>query len=305
MNLKEQLYVCTIARCGTISQAARELYISAPALSVYLRNLENSIGVRLFDRTGRTLVPTCAGEEYLKYAVKMLQMKDEFDSFIEEIRKKKNVSIKIGIQMRRAITLVPYITSCFMKEYPDINLVFMEGVYDELMKMYNENVLDFLICIQIEELDNAEYVELGEEPVLIVLPDTHAANKYAEFKEGDSFGHLDFKYLEHETFILPLKNQSMRTTAENILRKYNVIPERIIEMSNFETIVSMVEHGIGIGFNRAGYISTLSRFDKVRYYMIGEEPYCSRLVFVHRKGAAVPPYMRRFIELLKECINIS
>ena len=65
MNLKEQQYVCTLARCQSLSRAAEELFISPSALSVYISNLEKYLGVRLFERTGRgkAFVLTSIGEE--------------------------------------------------------------------------------------------------------------------------------------------------------------------------------------------------------------------------------------------------
>lgn len=71
MNLKEQQYVCALARCQTISKAAEELYISPSALSVYISNLEKYLGVPLFIRTGRSFVLTPIGEEYVSRARKM------------------------------------------------------------------------------------------------------------------------------------------------------------------------------------------------------------------------------------------
>lgn len=53
MNLKEQQYVCTLARCQSLSRAAEELFISPSALSVYISNLEKYLGVRPFERTGK------------------------------------------------------------------------------------------------------------------------------------------------------------------------------------------------------------------------------------------------------------
>lgn len=53
MNLKEQEYVCALAENGTITAAAKELFISQPALSIYINNLEKSLGVRLFERVGK------------------------------------------------------------------------------------------------------------------------------------------------------------------------------------------------------------------------------------------------------------
>ena len=53
MNLKEQTYVCVLAECGNITKAADRLYISQPALSIYINNLEKSLGTKLFERAGK------------------------------------------------------------------------------------------------------------------------------------------------------------------------------------------------------------------------------------------------------------
>ena len=55
MNMKEQQYVCVLAECGSITRAAKELYISQPALSIYINNLEKSLNVKLFERLGNGL----------------------------------------------------------------------------------------------------------------------------------------------------------------------------------------------------------------------------------------------------------
>ena len=120
MNLKEQQYVCTLARCQTISKAAEELYISPSALSVYISNLEKYLGISLFLRTGRSFVLTPIGEEYVSRARKMLEMKDEFDCLVDHARRKAHPSIRIGIQQRRAISIAPELLKRFMEEYPDV-----------------------------------------------------------------------------------------------------------------------------------------------------------------------------------------
>lgn len=58
MNLKEQEYVCVLAECGNITKAAEKLYISQPALSIYISNLEKTLGVKLFDRSGKRFTLT-------------------------------------------------------------------------------------------------------------------------------------------------------------------------------------------------------------------------------------------------------
>lgn len=300
MNLKEQLYVCTLARCQTISKASEELYISQPALSVYISNLEKYLGMKLFERTGKCFILTPIGEEYVKRAEKMLEMKAEFDELVEMASGKVDGHIRVGIQMRRAITTAPFILEQFIKEYPDIELTFREGTHSELVKMYMNNQVDMIVCIYKDELPGSDYIEIGKEQVLVALPAGHSANQYAFEMPGSRYKHLDVACLDRETFILPQKGQSLRTTAERLMEQVQIKPARIIEISNFETVMSMVEKGLGVGFNRLGYIGNMDRFEHINYYLIGKEPYCSRLVIAYKRGFVFQPYAERLVELLKE-----
>ena len=82
MNLKEQLYVCTLAETGNITQAAKLLFISQPALSLYISNLENILGIRLFERIGKSFVLTQAGELYVEKAPFSVVVLGKFRRFL-------------------------------------------------------------------------------------------------------------------------------------------------------------------------------------------------------------------------------
>ncbi len=177
MNLKEQQYVCTLARCQSLSRAAEELFISPSALSVYISNLEKYLGVRLFERTGRgkAFVLTSIGEEYVVRAEKMLELKAEFDGLVENELHKSHPAIRVGIQQRRAISVVPEALRRFMERYPDVDVIFRDGTLGDLTRMYREGNVDFMISIFRDELPDAVYQEIAMEQVLVALPDTHPA----------------------------------------------------------------------------------------------------------------------------------
>jgi len=157
MNLKEQQYVCTLARCQSLSRAAEELFISPSALSVYISNLEKYLGVRLFERTGRgkAFVLTSIGEEYVVRAEKMLELKAEFDGLVENELHKSYPAIRVGIQQRRAISIVPEALQRFMEKYPDVDVIFRDGNLGDLTRMYREGSVDFMVSIFRDELPDA------------------------------------------------------------------------------------------------------------------------------------------------------
>ena len=68
MDLKEQKYVCTLAECKSLTRASERLYISQPALSLYINNVEKILGARLFERNGRKFELTWLGKQYVEKA---------------------------------------------------------------------------------------------------------------------------------------------------------------------------------------------------------------------------------------------
>ena len=305
MNLKEQQYVCTLARCLNLSRAAEALFISPSALSVYISKLEKSLGVPLFKRVGKekSFVLTSIGEEYVQRAEKMLEMKAEFDDLLKREQKKEQPVIRIGIQQRRAISMVPEVLARFKERYPDVELVFHDLVVADLKQMFKENAIDFMVSNFLEELPDTVYHEIAKEPVLLALPDTHPAIQYAYSVEGDAFLHLNLSHLDWETFIVPLPDQSMRRTADRLFRENHIHPKRLIEIGHFEIIMSMVNQGMGVGFNRLGYLSDMQRFEHVRYFLINREAETSSFRLAYRKGHVLSACERALIEIVEETVR--
>ena len=305
MNLKEQQYVCTLARCRNLSRAAEALFISPSALSVYISKLEKSLGVPLFKRVGKekSFVLTSIGEEYVQRAEKMPEMKAEFDDLLKREQKKEQPVIRIGIQQRRAISMVPEVLARFKGRYPDVELVFHDLVVADLKQMFKENAIDFMVSNFLEELPDTVYHEIAKEPVLLALPDTHPAIQYAYSVEGDAFLHLNLSHLDWETFIVPLPDQSMRRTADRLFRENHIHPKRLIEIGHFDIIMSMVNQGMGVGFNRLGYLSDMQRFEHVRYFLINREAETSSFRLAYRKGHVLSACERALIEIVEETVR--
>ena len=305
MNLKEQQYVCTLARCRNLSRAAEALFISPSALSVYISNLEKNLGVPLFARAGKekSFVLTPIGEEYVQRAEKMLELKAEFDDLLEKEQRKSDPVIRVGIQQRRAISMVPEVLARFKERYPDVELVFRDLIVEDLKQMFKENAVDFMISNFLEELPDTVYQEIAKEPVLLALPDTHPANWYAYPVKGDAFLHLNLSHLDWETFIVPLPNQSMRITADRLFRENHIHPKRLIEISHFDIIMSMVNQGMGVGFNRLGYLPDMQKFEHVRYFLINQEAETSSFRLAYRKGHTLSDCERALIEIIEETVR--
>ena len=304
MNLKEQLYVCTLAKYRTVSRAAEALYISPPALSSYISNMERSLGLPLFDRSGKCFTLTSIGEEYVRRAEKMLEMKTEFDGLVERAKMKGHEIIRIGVQQRRAIALVPQVLKRFHREYPQQEVIFRDGICSELEQLYHAGMVDYVLSSFEEPIRDAAFRVLSEEQVLLVLPKGHPAEMKAFQVPGDVYPHLELSQLDGETFIIPTEGQSMGQTARRIIGAAGIHPSRIIEISHFDIILSMIEQEMGVGFNRIGYIREMrANYPGVSYYHVGKNGWRSQLYLMWRKGRKPSPAETRLLEILKECLQ--
>ena len=233
----------------------------------------------------------------------MLELKAEFDGLVENELHKSHPAIRVGIQQRRAISVVPEALRRFMERYPDVDVIFRDGTLGDLTRMYREGNVDFMISIFRDELPDAVYQEIAMEQVLVALPDTHPAIQYAYSVEGDRFLHLDMRHLDRETFIVPMQDQSMRRTANHILEQAHIRPGLIVEIGHFDVIMSMVNQGLGIGFNRLGYIQDMQKFDHVRYFLIDREAYQSSLVLVYRKGHVISDCEQYLMDIMIDILH--
>ncbi len=300
MNMKEQEYVCALAEYGTITAAAKALFISQPALSIYINNLEKSLGIRLFERVGKQFILTYAGEQYVEKAKLILQLNHELEEKLKDITGNYSGRIRIGVQLRRATGFLPPIIAAYEKEFPGVEVILKEGVMSELKESIRNFKLDLLLCSRMDLPPYMESFVLFREHLLIAVPERHPLNQKAVREEGKAFPSLDLSWLNGEKLILAKQKQSIRQDADRILNENGVRPGKIREIQNIETAMQMVGEGLGIGFNRESYVLYMKRIETVRYYFIRNIESSTDFVLAYRKEMPVTGYMQRMIDLLIE-----
>ena len=102
MDFRELTYITTIADCGSVTEAAKRLYISQPSLSYILAKVEEDLGVKLFDRKTSPLTLTYAGERYVATARTILSLSGNLRRELKDIGGGGRGEIRIGIPTERA-----------------------------------------------------------------------------------------------------------------------------------------------------------------------------------------------------------
>lgn len=300
MNLKEQQYVCVLAECQNITRAAEQLYISQPALSIYIGNLEKNLGVKLFERVGKRFILTYTGERYVDKAREMISLAHEFEEELEKITGNYKGRIRIGVQIRRAPWLLPPVLAEYAKKYTEVDVIPKEGNMEELKLMLKNCEIDLLLCNSFDLEPEMKTYIMFHEQLLVAVPERHPINEKAQYVPGEKYRHLDLSYLEGERLILQSTSQSIRNNVDRLLSESRITPGKILEITNIEMAIQMVAEGMGIGFNREGYAVNMKYSKGVNYYSVGTKSGSMDFMLSHRKDMPIMEYMQGMIDMLLE-----
>lgn len=299
MNLKEQEYICELARCGSITKAAAQLFITQPALSTFVRNVEKSLGVDLFIRDGKQMRLTYAGELYVKNAKEMLRLKENFYREISDVRHGIKGRFNIGIQRRRCPHLAVQVILEFSRKHPEIELAFKDDDHDVLQKMFLNGELDLLLHNDVGDMGFAEAEVLMQEKILLAIPYSDPAVREGKWLTDSRYPWIDLGTLGSRTFVLPSRMQSLRLDANQLLNDAHVTPNRIIEVGNIETQLQMVAEGMGVSFTRESYAALFQYEKRPRFFTTGDPVASKPLYIIYRKEMQKQPGFAELVEIIR------
>lgn len=216
----------TLVETGSQSATATQLNITQPALSKWLRELEEDIGAALFER-GRRLTPTAYGEIVLQYARRVLgdsvRMGDELQTF----RAGQSGRVRVGLLRSAAATLIPKVITSYLRIAPDVRISLFEDTLDNLLPRLERRELDCIIGrLQGKALSAEIFAEaLYDEPVCVVARARHPLRTKKAITWPDALIH---------PWIVPLPETPMRQLLDAELGAMGLaLPATSIESSSF------------------------------------------------------------------------
>ena len=296
MNLKEQSYVCTLARTGSISTAAKLLEISQPALTLYIQNLERNLGVRLFDRVGKRFVLTYPGQLSVDTACKMLELKERFDGQLSSIFADYSGRLRLGIQDTRSSYLFPRIIERFNAAHINIEVRLQERRIAELMRQLRSNEIDVALCNRPRKMDDMEWVPIHEDGMkLMVSREWDVVTEPPRVAGGLPW--VDLKQFADRRFILSPVGYSARERMDEIMRSQGFKPTETMDIQKISTHVTLVSRGYGVGFIQPSYVRENGLEHLVAQYDVTTEQSLCQFGAMFLKGRQLPEYVQTVIEI--------
>ena len=283
--------IVAIANTGNITAAAKTLFVSQSSLSQLLAGVEKELGVQLFDRNASPLTPTYAGEQFLQAARRVLEIRQDLTYKIADLNHSCRGRIVIGISQKRSWLFMPVVLSAFMKQYPEVEIVFLEDDQQHLDELVLNGKVDIAFTTQPRLLEELEYHFLYREYMLLALPGDHPLCD--RLAEGDA---PDLRLLADVPFILNHEGHDIRAMCDRIFADFGIHPRVLLESHSMDVCFQMAAYGLGAAIIPDTLAKDHPFRDRVRCFRIGA-PYSRNVVIAYRKNMYLSFIMQEFIAI--------
>lgn len=302
MTRREIEYVIVIAQEKTLSKAAERLFVSQPALSRFLLKLEDELGITLFERKKRELIPTYAGELYLETARNILQLQEKLDRELTMLKETNHGKLSIGITPGRGHTVLPKILPDFRRQFPDYELQIYEEDVDTLEAMLNDGSLEIVFFTMPEKSRLSQnrfcYEAISREEIVLCAPKNGHYELLSRIESGRSYPWIDLKYLENDCFLTLKKKMRLGQLALDILESQQISP-KTAEFSTIDTVLALVAQQYGVAFASSFRIEEHETADMISVFSFGEQPVLWDFVVAYKQDYEVSQAARFLINLVR------
>ena len=227
-----------VARQLSFAKAARALHLTPPAVTMQVRELEGHVGMPLFDRSGRSVTLTTAGEYMLVYTRKMLATLKDAEDTAARLLKLEVGTLTIGM-VSTAKYFLPHLLAQFRREHEGIEIRLAVGNREQLVRMLHANEVDIAIMGRPPKELATRAEPFAAHPHVFVAPVGHPLTQA---------GPLTPEALRDQGFILREEGSGTRAALEKFLLQARVEPRVTMEMASNETIKQAVIAGMGLSF---------------------------------------------------------
>ncbi|MCA0325359.1 MAG: LysR family transcriptional regulator [Proteobacteria bacterium] len=226
------------ARHQSFAEAARALHLTPPAVSMQMKELESQVGLPLFERHGRQVQLTTAGEYVLVYARRILAGLKDAEDAVARLRKLEAGQLTIGM-VSTAKYFLPKLLARFREEHPAVDIRLAVGNREQLVRMLHGGEVDIAIMGRPPKELATRTEPFAAHPHGFVAPPDHPL-----VREGT----LAPTQLRDQPFVMREPGSGTRAALEQFLDKHHSSVQPAMEMDSNETIKQAVMAGMGISF---------------------------------------------------------
>lgn len=238
ITVKQLRLLTAAARGGSFAAAAEACHVTPPAVTMQMRQLEDDVGLPLFERDGRGLRLTAAGKEVLAAAERIDAVLADCTAGLAGLKSLGSGRVAVGV-VSTAKYFAPQMLAAFARTHPGIDIELVIGNREDTIAAFREGRLDVAVMGRPPEGVEVESTLIGDHPQVIIAPPDHPlAAKRA----------IAPRAIAGETLLMREPGSGTRSLAEQFLAQHGIKPRIGMEIGSNETIKQAVIAGLGIAF---------------------------------------------------------
>ena len=279
-----------VARNLSFTRASEELHLTQPAVSMQIKQLEQSVGLPLFEQLGKKIFLTDAGQEFSRYAAAIATQLEELEQVVDEMKGLQRGRLTIAVAST-ANYFAPRLLATFCQRHGDVTVSLDVTNREQLLQGLIENRTDLVIMGQ--PPDDMELVAerfLGNPLVVIAPPDHLLAKKK----------NIPLQQLLEETLLVREQGSGTRLAVERFFSANQIALSTPMEMSSNEAIKQGVEAGLGLGIVSIHTLAMELSLKRLVILDVAKMPIMRNWYIVHRSGKRLSLVAQGFQKFVRE-----
>jgi LysR family transcriptional regulator, nitrogen assimilation regulatory protein len=239
MDLRQLRYILAIAEHGSILKASQALRVAQPSLSTHLKNLEEELGIVLFDRTARGVVATSEGQELIRHARLILKLADDARESLRSRSASPVGQVTFAIPTSLVEILAVPLIEKTQASLPNVKLRIVESMSGFISQWLLEGQIDVGLLYGVQSSSGIDSTKLLTEELYLAGRDDSSLHDI--IKNGE----VAFHHLETLKLVLPGREHGLRSLIEQSARRVGINLNVVIEIDAFNQIKRLVRRGAG------------------------------------------------------------
>jgi len=226
-----------VAKNLSITKAANALFLTQPAVSMQIKQLEDMVDIPLLNHLGKKLTLTQAGEEFLKYCIRIKNELFDAKELMQEFKGVKRGTLNISVASTLSHFAVQTI-KLFLKQHPDIKIRFEVTNRNTVLENLKNSTTDIVLMGKPPLDQDLEFSVIKENPLIVIAPKNHPLTKSKK---------ISLKHLSQQTFVIREEGSGTRLAFKTLLDINGLELPDYMTINNNESIKLCVEAGLGLG----------------------------------------------------------
>jgi LysR family transcriptional regulator, transcriptional activator of the cysJI operon len=283
MNFQQLATYCTVVSEGSMTAAAEKLFLTQPAVSQQIRNLEDEVGSELLVRGVRNVKPTLQGQLLYDYAKKILQLTEQAEVALQAMSNELSGHVRIGTLNSLGLYLISPVIGLFLKHNSKLRIRLNYGNTNQLVTEMQNDMADILIMPE-PEPEFAEYfVNLNKKYLMTDEMWLVGSGRDASLPQAITLR----EYATAPVIQFTNKYLSFHSNLEEKLKSQNIKIDPVFQSDNVGTLKRVIETGIGWGFLPSHSIKKQVRTGRLTRIQVEDVNFSTPINLYYKKNKEV------------------